>query len=169
MRFRQAAAQRLMQNLPGMRRNHRLQLMAKATMNMPGEFLRKISKLGDKTDEIVERVLEAGAEVVVNKVRSNLQSAIGKDTKGESKSTGELLSALGVSPVKLNRKGNHDIKVGFREPRSDGGSNSKIANILEHGTSKQAARPFLKPAKTASRKQAIDTMKAKLEEEISGL
>ena len=68
--------------------------MAKATLKFPDEFLQRISKLGDKTDEIVERVLEAGAEVVVAKVRSNLNSVIGRDTQEESRSTGQLVSAL---------------------------------------------------------------------------
>jgi len=140
--------------------------MAKATLKFPDEFLQQISKLGDKTDEIVEHVLEAGADVVVAKVRSNLTFVIGRDTQEESRSTGQLVSALGVSPVKLDRNGNHDIKIGFAENRNDGGNNAKIANVLEHGTSTQPARPFLQPAKTATRKQAIEVMTQKLEEEI---
>ena len=143
--------------------------MAKVTLKLPDEFINKITRLGDKTDEVMERVLEAGAEVVVAKVRSNLQSAIGKDTQSDSRSTGELLSALGVSPVKVNRDGNHDLKIGFREPRSDGSSNAKIANILEHGTSTQPARPFLKPAKSSTQKPAIEAMTRTLEEEIGKL
>ena len=38
--------------------------MAKATFKMPDEFLMKVSKLEERTDEILPRVLEAGAEVV---------------------------------------------------------------------------------------------------------
>ena len=41
-------------------------------MRMPEDFLLKISKLGDKTDEIVPKVLESGGEVILNEVRSNL-------------------------------------------------------------------------------------------------
>ena len=110
--------------------------------------------------------MEAGADVVLPKVKSNLQAAIGKGTKHESRSTGELTASLGVSPVKIDRNGNHDIKIGFKEPRSDGGSNAKIANILEYGTSSQPARPFLKPAKNATRKPCIEAMKSALEKEI---
>ena len=86
--------------------------------------------------------------------------------KYKSRSTGELAQSLGLSPVKLNREGNHDIKVGFAEPRSDGGSNAKIANILEYGKHGQPAKPFLKPAKTASKQACIDAMTQKLEEEV---
>ena len=49
--------------------------MAKVKVEMPEEFLRKLSLLGSKTDEIAGRVLEAGGEVVLSKVRSNLSSA----------------------------------------------------------------------------------------------
>ena len=45
---------------------------------MPDDFLQKLSKLADRTDEISERVLEAGGEVVLSKVKSNLSSVIGK-------------------------------------------------------------------------------------------
>ncbi len=73
---------------------------------------------------------------------------------------------MGLSPVKQDRDGNHNIKVGFSEPRKDGESNAKIANIIEYGKSGQPAKPFLKPAKSASRKPCIEAMKARLEEEL---
>ena len=47
--------------------------MAKVQMKMPEDFLMKVSRLADKTDEILPKVLEAGAEIVEDKVRSNLQ------------------------------------------------------------------------------------------------
>ena len=140
--------------------------MAKATFKMPDEFLMKVSKLEERTDEILPRVLEAGAEVVEAKVRSNLSAAIGKGTKEPSRSTGELLSALGTSSAKQDRDGNFNVKVGFSEPRRDGDSNAKIATVLEYGRSGQPARPFLKPAKSASKSACIQAMEQKLTEEI---
>lgn len=68
--------------------------MAKAEVQMPDEFLKKLSSLGKKTDEIAERVLEAGGEVVLAKVKSSLSSVVGKDTKVASRSTGELERSL---------------------------------------------------------------------------
>lgn len=141
--------------------------MAKVTMKMPEDFLLKVSRLNDKTDEIIPRVLEAGGEVVLDKVKSNLNSAVGRDTKYPSRSTGELVAALGVSPALQDRDGNHNVKVGFSEPRRDGSSNAKIANIIEYGKSSQPAKPFLKPAKSTSRKPCIEAMKAKLDEEVN--
>ena len=117
--------------------------MAKAIVKMPEEFLLKISRLESKTDDIVPKVLEAGGNVVLQKVKSNLQAVIGKATKRRSKSTGELLRSIGLSQARQDRNGDYNVKVGFAEPRSDGGSNAKLANILEYGKSGQPARPFL--------------------------
>jgi len=141
--------------------------VAKVTMKMPEDFLLKVSRLNDKTDEIIPRVLKAGGEVVLDKVKSNLNSAVGHDTKYPSRSTGELTAALGLSPALQDRDGNHNVKVGFSEPRRDGGSNAMIANIIEYGKSGQPAKPFLKPAKSTSKKPCTEAMKAKLDEEVN--
>ena len=154
--------------------------MAKATYKLPEDFLIKVSRLADKTDEIVPRVLQAGGEVVEKKVRSNLQAVIGSGTKEESRSTGELVGALGVSPAMLDRDGNFNVKVGFDEPRRQQNAavrkrsykertNAMIANVLEYGKHGQPAKPFLKPAKSTSKNACIEAMKAKLESEMGSV
>ena len=140
--------------------------IAKVTFSLPEDFLDRISRLGAQTDEIIPRVLEAGGEVVLARVKGNLQAVIGAG-KYPSRSTGELINSLGLSKARLKRDGSGwDIKVGFAESRKDGSSNAKLGNILEHGKSGQPARPFLKPAKSQSKKEAIAAMEAKLREEI---
>ena len=139
--------------------------MAKCSIQMPDGFMEKLARLENRTDEICEKALEAGGAVVLDKVKSNLASAVGRGTKYKSRSTGELERSLGLSPVKVGRDGNHNIKVGFAEPRSDGGSNAKIANILEYGKHGQPPKPFLKPAKSASKLECIEKMKRVFEEE----
>lgn len=136
---------------------------------MPDEFLDKISKLEKHTDEITAKALRSGAEVVLDKFQTNLSNAIGTGTKYESRSTGELERALGITTVKVDRNGNPDIKVGFAEPRSDGESNAKIANIIEYGKRNQPARPFLKPTKSSARKPCVAAMIKTFEEEIKKL
>lgn len=143
--------------------------MAKVDVKLPEDFLLKLSRLGNKTDEICEKALEAGGEVVLAKVKENLSSVIGSGTKYDSRSTGELEQSLGLSPIKQDRDGNHNIKIGFSEPRSDGGSNAKIANIIEYGKHGQPAKPFLKPARSSSRKACVSAMQQTLEEEVSKL
>ena len=143
-------------------------VIARADFKLPEDFLLKISVLGDRTDEIVPRVLEAGGKVMLARVRGNLQAAIGR-TKYPSRSTGELLRSLGVSPARIGRNGNYDVKVGFAEPRRGGGANAKIANIIEYGKHGLPARPFLKPAKSAAKSECIETMKTKLQQEVDGI
>ena len=55
--------------------------MAKADFKLPDEFLTKLSRLGKDTDAVAEKVLEAGGEVVLTKVKSNLSAVIGSGTK----------------------------------------------------------------------------------------
>lgn len=143
--------------------------MAKVDIKMPEEFLERMSKLGSNFDPIAEAVLEAGGQVVLERARSNLSAVIGSDTKYESRSTGELEGALGLTPAKVDRDGNHNIKLGFAEPRRDGGSNAKLANILEYGKHGQPAKPFLKPAKSATKSACTAAMLQKFEEEVGKL
>ena len=143
--------------------------MAKVDIKMPDEFLLKVSKLGSDFDPVAEKVLKAGGEVVFKRTKSNLSAVIGKGTKHESRSTGELEKALGVTSVRFDRNGNHNIKIGFSEPRPDGESNAKIANILEYGKHGQPAKPFLKPARSASKSECISVMKSTFEEEVKKL
>lgn len=135
--------------------------MAKCTYKLPEDLLKKLSTLGSKMDEIGEVVLEAGGETVLDKVKSNLEGSL----SGES--SGELVSSLGLSGVRIDRNGNSNIKIGFSEPRKDGGSNAMVANVIEYGKHGQPAKPFLKPAKSSSKKQCIEVMTKKLEEEIN--
>lgn len=135
----------------------------------------RIRELGDRTDEILGKVVTEGAKVVKHEVYKKLQWSIGG---GESdKSTGRLLAALGISPVSVDAYGLINVKVGFSEPRNDGytrygaKTNAMVANILEYGrkSNSQRARPFMKPARAASRKQAEQRMKEVFDEEVSKL
>ena len=154
--------------------------MAKADIRMPERFLLAVSRLGDQTDTIIAKSIEAGGKVVLDKVRGNLRSVVGKGTKYKSRSTGELEGALGLSPVKVSRKGIHNAKVGFSEPRRKqyaakgkrsyyAITNAMLATVLEYGKHGQPAKPFLKPAKSASRKPCLEAMQSTLEEEVSKL
>ena len=140
------------------------ELMARREIKLPDDLEKRLSHLADKTDEIIPKVLEAGGEVVLAKVRGILQSVLSPNA------TGELENSLGLSPAKQKRDGSGwDVKIGFKEPRSDGGSNAKIANILEYGKHNQPPRPFLKPAKSASRNAAIQAMTDKFNAEVDSI
>jgi len=138
--------------------------VAKVTIKMPTEFMDQLTKAAEKTGTAIPKALEAGGKVVFDTMKANLRSAIGRDTKYPSRSTGKLLAALGVSPVKLNDEGNYDVKVGFSEDREV--SNAKLANILEYGKHGQPPKPILKPTRRSSRKPCIEAMQAALKEEL---
>ena len=151
--------------------------MSSITLKLPDEFMNKLSELDRRTEEIIEKSLEAGAEIVYQRASSNLRAAV--KSPGES----QLLSSLGVSPVKPS-DGGYDIKVGFNEPRQDKKgkttyskrlksgkrseyqlTNAMIANILEYGKKGQPARPFMKPAQDATKKTATAEIKRVFTEE----
>lgn len=154
--------------------------MAKCEITLPEELQKKLDRLGRQTDEITAKALEAGAEATLPYLRSGLKDVIGKDTKYESRSTGELIRSLGISPVMVDREGSPNIKVGFNEPRrvqraAKGkrsyytATNAMLANILEYGKHGQPPKPFLKQAKNRSRKAAAAAMQRAFDKEVEKL
>ncbi len=141
--------------------------MGSCTIKMPDDFLMKLSRLAEKTDEIVPKVLEAGAEVVESAVRSNLKSVIGSGTKEPSRSTGTLVASLGTSPAKLDKDGNYNVKIGFGDSRPDGKSNAMLAGVIEYGKHGQPPKPFMAKAKSRSKNACISAMTAALDSEVS--
>lgn len=154
--------------------------MATMKPKLPEDLMKKLDRLGQNTDRICEKALTEGGKVMHKSVASHLSQVVGKDTKVESRSTGELQAALGVSPVKVDKNGNYDVKIGFREPRSQQTAakgkrsysqitNAMIANVLEYGRKGQAPKPFLAPAKKAGKKDTMAKMETVLREEIDKL
>ena len=112
--------------------------MAKVDIKMPEEFLQRVSRLGSNFDPVAERVLEAGGEIVLAKAQSNLSSVVGNGTKYESRSTGELESALGLSSVKLGQCGYPTIsRLALQNPAVmvSATQNSPISSNMENTVS----------------------------------
>ena len=141
--------------------------MAKVDIKMPDVFLEKLSGLGARFDAIAPKVLEAGVEPLLNKAKANLAGAIGRNTKNKSKSTGALLASIGVTPARQDQNGDWDIKVGIGKSKdSTGVSNALKGMVLEYGKHGQPPKPWLKPAKLASKSACIQAMKDKLGKEL---
>ena len=136
--------------------------MARVQIKLPNDFIDALDSASNILDNSAEQVLKAGANIVEPRMRSNLSAAIGSSTKQPSRSTGQLAKALGTAPVKVNSRGDYNVKVGFTENRDDGRANALIANVLEHGRSNQPARPFLAPTRSQTRRAAITAMKQTL-------
>ena len=139
--------------------------MAKVKIEMPSGFIDQIAGMGNALDAAIPKALAAGGKVVMEKMKSNLQVIIGRETKMKSRSTGKLAASLGVSPAKLDRDGNLDVKVGFSEGRGNV-SNAMLANVLEYGKHGQPPKPFLKQTKSSGRKPCIEAMQTALKEEL---
>ena len=143
------------------------------------ELQKKLQKLGRETDQILGAAMEAGAAAALPIVRQNLESAIG-NTKEKSRSTGELVASLGVSPALVDNEGNTNVKIGFNEPRrvqtvAKGkrsyytATNAMIANVLEYGKHGQPARPWLKRSKSRSAKVFERKAQEVLDKEVEKL
>ncbi|WP_028822098.1 HK97-gp10 family putative phage morphogenesis protein [Propionimicrobium lymphophilum] len=143
--------------------------MARVQIRLPNTFIDSLGAAGNVLESSAEEVLQAGAGVVEPRMRTNLADAIGSSTKQPSRSTGQLLAALGTTSLEVNSRGDHNVKVGFAENRSDGRSNALIANVLEHGRSNQPARPFLAPTRSQTRRPAVEAMKQVLAARIEAV
>ena len=53
--------------------------MAKMSVKMPDDFTMRLSNLGERTDEIVGKVLQAGGEEIRKEVKSAVSGVIGKN------------------------------------------------------------------------------------------
>ena len=152
--------------------------MATLEAKLPEALIRKLERIADKTDTIIDKCLEAGADVAEKYVRNNLREVLSSEHKN-----GELINALGVSSPKTDKNGVRNIKVGFAEPRKDqSGSSTKrngkkrsyqertnamIASVLEYGKSNQKARPFMAPAKRQAKRPVAAAMEAEFDREVS--
>ena len=143
--------------------------MAKVSFKLPDEMLENIAKLGNRYDSIVNVILEEGAKPLYDTAKSNLADSIGRDTKQNSRSKGDLLKSIRITRPFLDKYSNWGIKVGCEGLDSKGVSNALKASVLEHGKSDQMARPWLKPSGSKSKKACIEKMKQAFEAEVDKL
>ncbi|TYS69735.1 HK97 gp10 family phage protein [Sutcliffiella horikoshii] len=144
--------------------------MARAAVKMPDDFLERISRLNNRFDDIVPRVLEKGAEPVIQKAKTNLATRIGQGTKEPSQATGELIASLETTKPIQDAKGDWNLRVGIPTTKdSKGVSNALKAAVLEYGKSGQQPKPWLKPTKSATRKVCAEAMEKALDKEIQKL
>jgi HK97 gp10 family phage protein len=103
------------------------------------------------TDEVHTKALKKAAEPV----RFRLIYTTPEDT-------GLLVSDLRIAKSKYRVAGQHQVIVGFRKKKEGHGY---MAHMLEYGTEKMAARPFMRPAdeKTKAEQEAIYTAQLQIE------
>lgn len=135
-------------------------------MKLPEETLKKLNRMGTEYDGIVQKMLVDGIEPLQKQIESNLSAVIGRGNKTRSRSKGNLIKAVRVTKAYQVVSGDWHIKVGIYGYDSDGVPNALKAMVLEHGRSDMPARPWLKPALKAAKKDVIKAMSNRFEKEL---
>ena len=143
--------------------------MAKFKVEMPEDFIHKIEGLRNNYDHVVSEVLQEGVKPLETEVEKSLKSAIGKNTKHPSESTGDLLDSLATTKPYQNSDGDWNIKVGCVGYDRKGVPNPLKAEVLDKGRSNQKASPWSKPAARKAKKSCVQKMQEALEREIDRL
>lgn len=126
------------------------------------EWIHYLDTIGSQALVIAEKAVYEGTKIVADQVRANLKGAL------SGKSSGDLERALGVTPIE-NQGGVVNARVGFDGYDSRGVPNQLKANVLEYGSSKQRARPFVNPAVRKTRRAARKKMSEVFDDEINKL
>lgn len=134
------------------------------------EYLLRLERLESGTDEIVRNALYDGAKIVADEVKSNIKGL--NLIYDELYFKKDLERSFGITPMR-SEGGGWNVKLGFdgygthptvRYP--EGLPNQMIARAIESGTSFRPAKPFVRPAVNATRKQAIAAMHETIDKEI---
>lgn len=147
--------------------------MAKTIVNIRGAdrinaLLRDLPKLvtQGKTGGVVAKSLRRGARVIAKEEKVTLQRAI---DVGQVYSTGELVKKITVKRKKYMGKGERmmiTLRKGVYKTRESGVARSSKATLsyyaaglmLEHGSSKQPATPWVRPAFLAKSQEAFNAV-----------
>ena len=159
--------------------------MAKITFPGLADYELMLSRLAQGADDIAGKAIYAGAEIVADAIRSNIQGlqavpdevgAIAYAEKAQAPLTQSakdgLLDGLGISRLQ-DDNGYYNVKIGFdgyneleTKKYPHGQPNVLIARSLESGSSIAPKRPFVRPAVNAVRKQAEARMAEIIDREI---
>lgn len=147
------------------------------------EYVLRLSKLEKMTKEVAGKAIYAGADVMADAIRKNIDSIPVVDfrKRGSSDSLLRGITSLqkkglqdgfGITPMK-EENGFYNVKIGFdgyNKVKSDkhpaGQPNQMIARAVESGTTFRAKHPFVSPAVKATKAVAEQEMAAVLNEEI---
>lgn len=117
--------------------------MAKAKFEIPKELIDQMKKLEQDTPEMMKSMVEAGAETVLERMRSNAPQGM--------KSSPQLMACLGTTrPYEAPSDDSINVKVGFAGyfTNEDGVKTPAplVANVFEYGRSGEPfpKQPFMR-------------------------
>jgi HK97 gp10 family phage protein len=134
--------------------------MARMIFMASEDFVIRLAKFETQFEATAKKAIQAGADIIADKIKSNLIGVLSEEA------TGELVASFGITPIKKDREGNWNAKVGFDGYDSKGVANQLKARVLESGSTKQRKRPFVRPAVNSTRKKVVEKMNQVIEAEI---
>lgn len=123
---------------------------------------KRFEELGDRVAEVGKPTVYAGAAVIADEIRKRME----QNLKGSKYSTGDMENSFGIARVKVLAM-EINTKIGFNGYDSKGVPNQLKARVMESGSSKQAKRPFIRPALNGAREPAQEKMVETANQEIS--
>lgn len=135
--------------------------MGALTVEMPKSLTDKLDRISQKND-LPQKMIKAALDVMEPEVKRRLQASI-QDPKEKN---GSLVESLKRSVPRMNSKGEWKGSIYFDGYDERGIPNDRKAMSMEWGTSKQVARPFLRPAKEAKKNEAEAAMQATFDAEV---
>lgn len=119
----------------------------------------------------VKRALRKGALVLLQEASLNLARATDNLSSDDQENTGLLLKSLVATRGKAVNGGNGErylVRVKRVTYQRPGPTTTTLAtaNLLEYGSEKQPAEPWLRPAFAAKAQQAIQTVETELIKDI---
>lgn len=160
--------------------------MAKIRFDGLKEYELRLSRLQAGATPIMEKAVYAGAKIVADEIRKNLEALPAVDDKagiirwqqqkpGPLTKTAKrgLLDSLGISPIQQERNFSVNVKIGFdgynelkTQAYPNGQPNVLVARGAESGSSSTVKTPFVRPAVAASKKEAEKEMSKVLDREM---
>jgi hypothetical protein len=170
--------------------------VAKAKFIDDDAFEMMLSRAMERSSEVAEAVLKAGASVIADEMKRNLTGVLSKGAASE------LVGAFGITPPKRDRQQNWNVHLGFDGYQTPGQKGfpqgvpfQLLARTFESGavmggrytgkvtrgkreTTKKkygpedywrVPTPFAKPAVQATKQQAMDAMERAAEKEFEKL
>lgn len=132
--------------------------MASAAFMLDEDFAIKLSRLDTDINEIAKKAIYAGAKIVADTMKVNLESVLSDEA------TGQLVEALGITPIGMMGS-EWSAHIGFDGYDRDGVAFQLIARVLESGTSTRQKKPFVRKTMNQTKTKVAAVMQAVVEEE----
>lgn len=137
--------------------------MAHFEMELPNEIINQFTKIFGDVDDILGAMTKAGAEVVLNNVKTNAPDSLKKS---------KIMNCLKMTKTyKTPSDDGINNKVGFYGyfENEDGRKTPAplVVNVFEYGSTKFQKKPFFR--KSFRKEQIEDAMRKAMEKESGGI